>query len=517
MRIFSYEYEPAQIMREIIKKYDKPIYFDKNKKNLYKFINKSYSKHKELKNILLNAVEFGIPEELLKFQQIQQKTDKEQQIRRIVRRFCEKYNYAPESDEINEAISCFTFSLDYGMFKYEAYPIQIQQQTQVSEFIELLDTVMPASEEETEEEKEVLEVSEDEDDFVDFKTWFAKKQIEEEELRQRDENKIFIRSSDSNYYELEQTDYLTEPGTSFTALYKKFDENFGFKKKEREMIKMGIDICFEIEDILKKDIHARINLMPGNILRDKYGNYRLKREQTDSGSKNYARELGLFMRELLDAGEKTDNNLLDSVILKACESDCEIKNIKRDLEYAFELSLDELLFNSGASDYNYFVLSDIKANTNKFTDEDIQDVIIPDDYTAIGARAFIRREKLRSVIIHEGISDIHGFAFGWCENLISMTISEGANINIGNFAFWGCDNLRKVTMRGTNVKNIGDCAFYGCQKLKIDIYGNINGDADSLLERAFYGCRDLEVNIYTDGKRKEKRYDRIYNNRIQFY
>ena len=191
--------------------------------------------------------------------------------------------------------------------------------------------------------------------------------------------------------------------------------------------------------------------------------------------------------------------------------------IKKELEYAFELALEEWLF---AGQPSPSVLTSIKARIDESMNESIYDVNIPDKYTAVGARAFIRRENLRSVMMPNTAASIAGFAFGWCDNLENVTVADRedtADISIGSFAFWGCENLRKVTMRGVSIKNIGDCVFYGSRKLRVDIYGDVNGDAESLLDRAFYGSRDLEVNIYTGGKRKEKRYDRIFNNRVQFF
>ena len=280
---------------------------------------------------------------------------------------------------------------------------------------------------------------------------------------------------------------------------------------------MGIDICSELE--VTADY---AELKPDNIFRDKFGNYKLNRDIKNDGNiqKNHTHDLGLFMRELLDINnpkKRISGKLLNDIARKACENGYRnISDMKKELEYAFELSLD--IFTRGGPS----MLTDIKARADELTNEDITDMSIPDRYMSVGARAFIRRENLISLKIPDSIESIYGFAFAWCNNLAEVTIehsanlSKSGNINIGNFAFWGCESLRKVTMRGF-IKNIGDCVFYGSRNLKVDIHGDITGDANLLLDRAFYGSRDLEVNIYTGGKRKEKKHDRIYNNRIQFY
>lgn len=509
-RFTSYEAEPAQIMRAVVKAHGKQIFLSANKNSLAEILRNSYENHAELLDILQKAVDFGIPAELLK---LYAKNDREQSIRVIVRRFAEKYDFSPEAANLNQAVSCFTFALDYGMFDYSIYPRNIRRDASEPVYIsKIIQTDIVEPEAKPKESPQIIELKDIVEDnetetFVDFKTWFEKKQVKEKELNERDINNIYIKSADDNYYKLEQTDHLIQTGDNFHALY----ENFDAKKKEREIIKMGMDICAELETSDKN-----ISLKPSDIFRDKYGNYRLNAESQDGGNQNNAQNLGQFMRELL--GVKIDNEILSGIVKKSSGKKYgDMSDMKKDLEYAFELALDEWLFAGTSPQY---VLTEIKAKSGEFTNENIFDVSVPDKYASVGARAFIRRESLRSVIIPSSVENIAGFAFGWCKNLENVTVEDGENINdinIGSFAFWGCENLKKVTMRGTFVKNLGNCAFYGCRKLRVDIYGDIDGDAESLIDGAFFGARDTEANIYTGGKRKSKRYDRIFNNRIQFY
>jgi hypothetical protein len=518
MRKSNYEAEPAQIMRTIVKNNGKQIFLSFSKKRLAKIIVNSYGKHKEIGDMLIKAAEFGIPAELLK---LHSKDDREQQIRVLVRRFSEKYKVLPESEEVNDAVSCFTFALDYGMFNYVVYP-QEQPDTPPPPAPKPKAKAAPAKITEKQPYIELKDIDggadgeKEKDVFLDFKTWFEKKRIEEDKLKERDNSGVYVKGGDNNYYELVQTDHLTQAGTEFDGMFKNFD-NFDPKKREREIIKMGIDICSEIETA--EGGAPLVN--SANIFRDKYGNYRLSGENKAGGRKqNSVRALGLFMREMLKSdSKKSSGEMLETVIKEACGNNkYGVEHMKKDLEYAFETALEEWLF-AGPSAPS--VLTAAKASAGEFTHEDVKDMSIPDEYAAIGARAFIRRRSLRSVIVPNSIESVCGFAFGWCENLENVTIEGGADANktisIGNFAFWGCENLRKVTMRGSFLKDIGDCVFYGCRKLKVDIYGDISGDAEELIDRVFYGTRDSEINIYTEGTRKGKRYDRIFNNRVQFY
>ena len=312
MRKFNYEIEPAQIMRAIIKDHGKQIFFTASKKNLSEVINKSYGKHEGLREILLKAVDFGIPASLLG---LYAEIDRDRQIRGIVRRFAEENDFLPESAEINEAVSCFTFALDYGVFQYSPYPPRFLQetQTQTQQYIDLKDIV---------ESQVSTQDIKDADEFMGIKDWFEKTPVEERRLKERDISKIYIKGADSSYYALSQTDFMTESGTNFKSLYANFDK----KKKVREIIKMGIDICVDLEMLESRET-SKINLNPSNIYRNKYGNYRLGDERAQSRGyaasgnekkKNPAQELGFFIGELIGTDGTINNLMLEEIARKAC-------------------------------------------------------------------------------------------------------------------------------------------------------------------------------------------------------
>ena len=520
MRKLNYEAEPAQIMRSVVMDYGKQIFLTFNKKKLSGIITELYSRYPVIRDALHKAVEFGIPAELLK---LYAKGDRDNQIRIIARRFAVSYKLTPESSEVVDSISCLTFALDYGMFDYSVYRPPSPRVIPASEagkrrYPELKEAAEDRTETETETGAEE-ETDGDGVSFVDFKTWFEKKRvITKDEFKDRNGGGVYLKGGDDNYYELSQSDYLVESGADFGELFK----NFSSGKREREIIKMGIDICSQ-PGIFE------ISAEPSNIYRDKYGNYGLKSVKPGGAGEvgNPVFLLGVFMRGLLGREIKPESRedgpageILNGVLRKTQENNNNKytpEMMREELEIAFELALEEWLF---AGTTSVSELTYAKASADKSTGEDTRDMSVPDKYASIGPRAFIRRSNLRSVILPGSIETVGGFAFGWCGNLENVTMEGGGEnkkLNIGSFAFWGCENLKKVTMRETIAENIGDCAFYGCRKLKVDIYGDIKGGADELVHRVFYGARDSEINIYTDGRRKEKKYDRIFNNRIQFY
>ena len=136
--------------------------------------------------------------------------------------------------------------------------------------------------------------------------------------------------------------------------------------------------------------------------------------------------------------------------------------------------------------------------------------------TAIRENAFDRCENLVSVTISNGIKEIQEFAFENCYNLTSITIpssvtsigasafSECRNLtsitipssvtSIGASAFSECENLTSVTM-SSGVKTIGNGAFFNCNKLtSITIPSSVT----SIGAFAFSECRSLTKIVIPD-------------------
>lgn len=122
------------------------------------------------------------------------------------------------------------------------------------------------------------------------------------------------------------------------------------------------------------------------------------------------------------------------------------------------------------------------------------DVVIPKEIngqrvTKIGRSAFYG-EKVTSVVLPEGVTEIEEYAFADCDKLIDVTIPETV-VLIGDYAFDSCDKLASVAIPGS-VAEIGDFAFNDCYKLQSVEF------AEGLLrlgEKAFNNCRMKTVRL----------------------
>ena len=124
--------------------------------------------------------------------------------------------------------------------------------------------------------------------------------------------------------------------------------------------------------------------------------------------------------------------------------------------------------------------------------KEMQELVIDDGVTSIGAGAFKGCSSLQRVTIGNSVTSIGNSAFAGCSNLKSVTLNSNALvsnaytssfnlksifgeqvteyiigediISIGNYAFCDCSNLTSVSI-GNGVTSIGSSAFYGCKGL----------------------------------------------------
>ena len=148
-------------------------------------------------------------------------------------------------------------------------------------------------------------------------------------------------------------------------------------------------------------------------------------------------------------------------------------------------------------------------------DQEIKDLVIPNNVTSIGNYAFEGCSSLTSVTIGESVTSIGDEAFRYCDSLTSVTIGESVT-SIGEEAFHGCSKLTSVTINsedivskdysfnpnisdifgsqvteyiiGDNVRGIGHYAFSDCSSLTSVTIPN---SVTSIGYYAFGGCTSL--------------------------
>ncbi|MBD5131154.1 MAG: leucine-rich repeat domain-containing protein [Clostridiales bacterium] len=81
---------------------------------------------------------------------------------------------------------------------------------------------------------------------------------------------------------------------------------------------------------------------------------------------------------------------------------------------------------------------------------------------------YIAGERIRDLVIPDGVIEIPDFAFNNYSNLDSVTLSDSVE-HIGEDAFWG-SGLASITF-GTGLKTVGDSAFYlsNCESLAVNV------------------------------------------------
>ncbi len=96
-------------------------------------------------------------------------------------------------------------------------------------------------------------------------------------------------------------------------------------------------------------------------------------------------------------------------------------------------------------------------------------------------------DKIKYVVIEDGVTTIGRNAFYDCDNLIDVTI-PGTVKTIGADAFYHCSIIKSIDIPDS-VTRIGDCAFGSCIKLT-DV--TISDSVTTIGERAFYNCDSLK-------------------------
>jgi hypothetical protein len=153
--------------------------------------------------------------------------------------------------------------------------------------------------------------------------------------------------------------------------------------------------------------------------------------------------------------------------------------------------------------------------------ERLKEVVIPEGVKSIETYAFLRCELLEKVTLPSTLEEIENDTFFYCSSLKEICIPEGVK-SIGWRAFGSCKLLEKVTLSSTleriedntfsdcsslkeicipeGVKSIGNGAFESCESLEKVILPSslekIGGRVTGRYRGAFYGCTKLrDINL----------------------
>ena len=122
--------------------------------------------------------------------------------------------------------------------------------------------------------------------------------------------------------------------------------------------------------------------------------------------------------------------------------------------------------------------------------EIVKNIVVPENITTIGVAQFYLCKDIESVVMHDEVNAILGYAFNSCENLKTITIPDRVT-TFGNyvFSYSGLENFAFPR----NIKDIGAYILAWCQSLKtLTVYGKM------LPSNMCYLCKELTDITFND-------------------
>ena len=117
----------------------------------------------------------------------------------------------------------------------------------------------------------------------------------------------------------------------------------------------------------------------------------------------------------------------------------------------------------------------------------ITDLVVPEDVTEIGAHAFEGYEKLRSVVLHNGIDAIHKSAFLGCTDLTDINFPDSL-FYIGPYAFNG---TAWYESKPDGEVYIGRLLYKYKGEMPLNSSIVVKDGTETICESAFDGCKGI--------------------------
>ncbi len=160
-------------------------------------------------------------------------------------------------------------------------------------------------------------------------------------------------------------------------------------------------------------------------------------------------------------------------------------------EYAF--------YDSGDEANVVFTNSKMSLKDKVFQSSEIANLEISNCESVLEESTFSYCDKLCSIAINGGVTEMGEYAFYDCAKLASVSIVNAGKIVLDNNAFQSCAKLENIILEGETIE-IGDSAFSYCENLN-DV--TINGSLE-VGDYSFYGCSDSLTIKYNDKSYNEK-------------